>query len=125
MKTFTFKKTLITVLFLITIVFVGQLVSNTLGYISAADYIEEGNYAEASVKLEKLGGFRDSETLKEYCDIMSEYDSASFTSVYHSYRGLKNISSELDNPRLSTEFLKTMTEVETIYNNYNVLLYAN
>ncbi|MBR5515308.1 MAG: hypothetical protein IKU52_03805 [Clostridia bacterium] len=56
---------------------------------------------------------------------MTEYDRASFTSVYHSYRNLKDISSDLNNPRLSNEFLKTITEVETIYNNYNVLLYAN
>lgn len=125
MKTITFKKSIITVLFIISAVFVFQLLSNTFGYISAANYIEEGNYTEASVKLEKLEGFRDAETLKEYCDIMAEYDSSDFTSVYHSYRGLQSISSELDNSRLSTEFVKTLTEVETMYNNYNVLLYVN
>lgn len=44
MKTIAFKKTIITVLSLITILFVGQLVLNIYGYISAANYIEEGNY---------------------------------------------------------------------------------
>ena len=125
MKTITFKRTIITALIIISVIFVFQIISNTFGYISAANYIENGNYSEASVKLEKLDGFRDSETLKEYCDIMAEYDSTDFTSVYHSYRGLQNISNRFENPRLSNEFLKAMTEIETMYNNYNVLLYAN
>lgn len=125
MKTLTFKRSLITIIFIISAVFVFQLSSNALGYNRATDYIEKGNYSEASTKLEKLEGFRDAEILKKYCDIMAEYDSTDFTSVYHSYRNLQNISTELDNRKLSTEFLRVFTEVETMYNNYNVLLYAN
>ncbi|MBE6573817.1 MAG: hypothetical protein E7652_05425 [Ruminococcaceae bacterium] len=118
------KKVIIYTIIAISVLVVLQLLIDTVGYYKAISSITEGNYTEASVRLGKLEGFRDSESLKEYCDIMSEYNAEDFSSVYRSYRGLMNISKELDNHRLSEHFIKTFTEVETLYNNYDLLLYV-
>lgn len=118
------KRIILSTIIIISALVALQMLTDTVNYYKATSYIAEGNYAEAGERFDKLEGFRDSETLKEYCDIMTEYDSRDFTSIYHSYRGLMNISDKLDNHRLSDHFIKTLTEIETLYNNYDLLLYV-
>lgn len=118
------KKIILSTIIIISVLVALQMLTDTINYYKATSYITEGNYVEAGERFDRLEGFRDSETLKEYCEIMSEYDSKDFTSVYHSYRGLMNISDKLDNHRLSDHFIKSLTEIETLYNNYDLLLYV-
>lgn len=125
MKRISMQRKIAIALIIISAIFIFQLASDMIGYQKARSYISKGNYTEASLKLEKLDGYRDSEILKEYCDIMIEYNSADFTSIYHSYRELQGISEKLDASSLTSEFTKDLTEIETLYHHYNVLLYAN
>lgn len=122
MKTLSIGKITLTVVILLTAIFVWGLVSDALGYSDATRDIKNGDYASASLTLVELDGYRDSEILKIYCDIMSEYDSEDFVSIYHCYRGLASIKEKLDNHDLNEEFAKTTAEVETLYKYYNVTL---
>ncbi|MBR4881521.1 MAG: hypothetical protein IKU19_06275, partial [Clostridia bacterium] len=106
----------------LTMIFSVGLIRDALIYKEATDDIREGNYLSATASFEKLDGFRDSETLKVYCEIMSEYDSENFVSIYHCYRGLSKL--ELDNKALNDVITRTTTEVETLYNHYDVSLSA-
>lgn len=124
MKKLSLFKSVLLILCVISAVFIFQLTSNMINYSKASAYIDKGDYAKASAMFGKLDGYRDSEVLKEYCDIMAEYDSSSFSSVYHSYRGLMNISDKLDDSSLTNQFTKNITEIETLYNHYNLVLYV-
>lgn len=122
MKAFSIGRITLSVIILITALFVGGLVSDAVKYSDATRDIKDGNYTSASGILVSLDGYRDSEILKVYCDIMSEYDAEDFVSIYHCYRGLESIEGKLVNRRLAEEFARTTTEVETLYKHYNVSL---
>lgn len=122
MKSLSIAKITLTVVILLTALFVGGLVSDAIKYSDATRDIKDGNYVSASTILVNLDGYKDSEVLKIYCDIMSEYDSEDFVSIYHCYRGLESIEGKLDNRHLAEEFARTTTEVETLYKHYNISL---
>ena len=122
MKILPVEKFIICSIIIITLVFSAGLIRDYAVYSCATADIKNGEYLEAASSLEKLEGYRDSETLKAYCEIMSEYDSENFTSVYHCYRGLSKL--ELDNKSLNDVFTKTTTEVETLYKHYDITLSA-
>lgn len=122
MQALSIGKITLCVVILITVLFVGGLISDSMKYSDATADIKNGNYESASNILTKLDGYRDSEILKVYCDIMSEYDATNFVSVYHCYRGLTSIEQNFDNNKLNEEFAKTTAEVETLYKYYNVTL---
>ncbi len=124
MKILSIGKITLSVVILITVLFAGGLISDSAKYSDATADIQNGNYASASATLMKLDGYKDSEILKVYCDIMTEYDANDFVSVYHCYRGLTSIEEKLNNQSLTEEFAKTTAEVETLYKYYNVTLSA-
>lgn len=122
MKTLSIGKITLSVVILITVLFAGNLISDHVKYSDATTNIKNGDYASASSILMKLDGYKDSEILRVYCDIMTEYDANDFVSVYHCYRGLTSIEEKLNNQSLTEEFAKTTSEVETLYKYYNVTL---
>ncbi len=122
MKVLPVEKFIIYSIIILTLLFSAGLIRDYAVYSGAAADIKNGEYLAAASSLEKLGDYRDAETLKAYCEIMSEYDSEDFASVYHCYRGLSRL--ELDNKRLNDVFAKTSAEVETLYKHYDVTLSA-
>lgn len=120
-KTLFIEKLLIYILVAIGVIFAVQLLWDCINYGDAARDIKNGDYAEALVTLEKLEGFRDSEKLRSYCEIMCDYDPENFVSVYHCYRDLKGME-EPENDALALEIAKTRVEVETLYKHYNISL---
>lgn len=124
MKTLSIGKITLATVILITAIFIWGLISDALGYSDATRDIKNGDYVSASTTLVELDGYRDSEILRVYCDIMSEYDPEDFVSIYHCYRGLEDIESKFNNKELAEEFARTTAEVETLYKYYNVTLSA-
>ena len=125
MKNTTLTKIIISTLLIITVLFSAQLISSARAYSSAKDCIKVRDYTSAVSYLEALDGYKDSEVLEEYCEIMKNYEKEDFKSIYHCYRALLSIEEKLDNRDLREEFTKTTTELETLYNYYDVFLYAN
>lgn len=122
MKTLPVEKFIIYSIIIITLIFTVSLIHDYTLYLDATADIQRGEYEEAAKSLDKLDDYRDAATLKAYCEIMSEYDSEDFTSIYHCYRGLSEL--ELDNKSLKEEFTRTTTEVETLYKYYDISLSA-
>ena len=122
MKVLPVEKFIIYSILIIALIFAATIIRDMAIYRWATEDIINGEYLCAAQRLEKLDGYRDADTLKAYCEIMSEYNSEDFTSVYHSYRGLSTL--ELDNRSLTEVFAKTTTEVETLYKHYDVSLSA-
>lgn len=124
MKTLKIEKLIIYSIAVTILLVLVPMMSDIIHYSDATKEISNGNYEAAVIALDKLDGFRDAEVLKEYCEIMSEYDSGDFVSIYHCYRGLNDLEGKLTNDKLTEEFTKTTTEVETLYKHYNVSLSA-
>ena len=122
MKVLPVEKFIIYSVIILTLIFSAGLIKDYAVYTDATADIKNGEYLRAAASFERLGGYKDSEILKEYCEIMSEYDSEDFTSVYHCYRGLSDL--DLNNRSLNDVFVKTTTEVETLYRYYDVSLSA-
>lgn len=122
MKVLPVEKFIIYSILILTLLFSAGLIRDYAVYSGATADIKNCEYLKAASSLEKLGDYRDAETLKAYCEIMSEYDSEDFKSVYHCYRGLSKL--ELDNKSLNDVFAKTTAEVETLYKHYDVTLSA-
>ncbi len=122
MKILPIEKIIIYTVIIITLVFSAGLVRDYIIYTDATADIRNGEYLAAARSLESLDGFRDSETLKIYCEVMSEYDSEDFTSIYHCYRNLSKLN--LDNKSLNELFAKTTAEIETLYKHYDITLSA-
>ena len=122
MKDLPMEKFIIYSVIILTLIFSAGLVRDYAIYTNATADITKGEYLRAAASFEKLDGYKDSETLKAYCEIMSEYDSEDFTSIYHCYSGLNTL--DLDNKSLNDVFVKTTTEVETLYKYYDVSLSA-
>ena len=122
MKVLPVEKLIIYTVLIITLIFAATILRDMALYNQATDDIINGEYLCAVQRLEKLDGYRDADTLRTYCEIMSEYDSEDFASVYHCYRGLNKL--ELDNRSLTEVFAKTSAEVETLYKHYDVSLSA-
>ena len=120
MKVLPVEKFIIYSILILTLVFSAGLIRDYAIYSCATADIKNGEYMTAASSLSKLDGYKDSDILKAYCEIMCEYDSADFESIYHCYRGLSKL--ELDNKSLSDVFAKTTTEVETLYKHYDVTL---
>ena len=122
MKVLPVEKFIIYAIVIITFIFSAGLIRDYAVYSAATADIQNGKFQSAAEALDRLEGFRDSEILKEYCEIMSTYDSADFASIYHCYRGLSKL--ELDNKSLNEVFARTTTEVETLYRHYDISLSA-
>lgn len=122
MKVLPVEKFIIYSIIILTLVFSAGIIRDYAVYNSATADIKNGEYLKAASSLDRLDGYRDSEALMAYCEIMSEYDSEDFASVYHCYRGLSKL--ELDNKSLNDVFAKTTAEVETLYKHYDVTLSA-
>ena len=122
MKVLPVEKFIIYSVIILTLIFSAGLIKDYAVYTDATNDIKNGEYLSAAASFERLDGYKDSEILKEYCEIMSEYDSEDFASIYHCYRGLSSL--KLDNRSLSDVFAKTTTEVETLYKYYDVSLSA-
>ena len=122
MKFLSIGKITIFISLLLTVILTSGLISDAIKYADATESIKNGDYSSASTILLQLDGYRDSEVLKIYCDIMNEYDANDFVSVYHCYRGLSGIEHKLNNNKINEEFTKTTTEVETLYKYYNISL---
>lgn len=122
MKVLPVEKFIIYSIIILALLFSAGLIRDYAIYKDATADIKNGEYLDAASSLEKLDGYRDSETLKAYCEIMSEYDSEDFVSIYHCYRDLSEL--ELDNRSLREVFAKTITEVETLYKHYDISLSA-
>ena len=122
MKVLPVERFIIYSILILTLLFSAGLIRDYAVYSSATADIKNGELMEAATSLDKLDGYRDSETLKAYCEIMSGYDSGDFASVYHCYRGLSKL--ELDNKSLNDVFAKTTAEIETLYKHYDVTLSA-
>ena len=122
MKVLPVEKFIIYSVIILTLIFSAGLIKDYAVYTDATADIKNGEYLRAAASFERLGGYKDSEILKEYCEIMSEYDSEDFTSVYHCYRGLSDL--DLNNRSLNDVFVNTTTEVETLYRYYDVSLSA-
>ena len=120
MKVLPIEKFIIYSIIILTLIFSASLIRDYAVYSSATADIKNGEYLNAIDSLERLGGYKDAETLKVYCEIMKEYDAQDFISIYHCYRGLSKL--ELDNKSLNEVFAKTTTEVKTLYKHYDVTL---
>ena len=122
MKVLPVEKFIIYSILIVALIFSAAIARDLVLYSRATADIINGEYLSAISNLEKLSGYRDADTLKAYCEIMSEYDSRDFNSIYHCYKGLSKL--ELDNKNLTAIFAKTTTEVETLYKHYDVSLSA-
>lgn len=122
MKVLPIEKFIIYSIITVSLLFSAGMIKDYTVYKNATADIKNGEYLAAAKALDKLDSYRDAKTLKEYCEIMSEYDSEDFNSIYHCYRGLSNL--ELDNKSLKEEFARTTTEVETLYKHYDISLSA-
>ena len=122
MKVLPVEKFIIYSIIILTLLFSAGLIRDYAIYKDATADIKNGEYLAAASSLEKLGDYRDAETMKAYCEIMSEYDSEDFVSIYHCYKGLSKL--ELDNKSLNDVFAKTTAEVETLYKHYDITLSA-
>lgn len=117
-----FKSTLIIISVLVCI-FALQLVSDAVNYSHGMENIKSSNYAQAEKFFSAADGYKDSEILCEYANIMKKYDKNDFSSVYQCYHSLSELQDVLHNNTLIAEITRDTTEISTIYDNYNQFLY--
>ncbi len=111
MKVLPVEKFIIYSIIILALVFSAGLIRDYSIYSSATADIKNGEYLTAVQSLESLNNYKDAETLRAFCEIMSEYDPTNFTSIYHCYKGLSKL--ELDNKSLNDVFVKTTAEIES------------
>ncbi len=122
MKILRIENSIFLIIAIIALLFFYSMFSDAHEYREAKNDVRFENYEEAYTTFEELGGYKDSEVLKEYCGIMKEYDSTEFTSIYHCCQQLREIKDEFKNRELSESFREKLDEIEKLYENYSLLL---
>ena len=93
--------------------FVWSLVSEASDYREGVRLVAAGEYEAAYEIFEKLDGYQDSEVLGRYCDVMAEYDSFDYASVFRTYHNLQDI--DVDNEALEVNIAAARAEIAALY----------
>ena len=99
--------------------YLGDLASD---YREGIRLVAQGEYEEAAEIFEKLGDYKDSEVLADYCRVMAEYDSFDYASVFRTYHDLQDIN--VDNEAIALEVATNRAEIDALYVHVGGVLYG-
>ncbi len=117
MKTISIMKTSLITAAVVVCIFLLGLYKDASSYAKAVEHIEQGEYTIACATLSDLEGYRDSELLINYCNIMESYNSLEYSSVFTSYRALDAMENELNKSCVSNRFNYDLEQIKALYTN--------